>query len=211
MQKVKQFWREHWAFVFCMALMFVFRSPVADWNHVPSGSMQPTIKEGDRILINKLAYDVQLPFTGHSLVKLADPQRGDVVIFESAAANNRLVKRVIGMPGDWVEMQDNQLRINGQALLYQAEQGTDWQENLLGVKHEIRLTQQDSGLSSFEPLRIPAGFYLVLGDNRNNSADSRVIGLVPRQEIIGKGEMVVMSFNPDNYYLPRGDRFFVAL
>jgi len=191
--------------------MFVFRSAVADWNHVPSGSMQPTIKEGDRILINKLAYDIHLPFSLTSLHKLADPARGDVVIFESAAAGERLVKRVIAVPGDRVEMQHNQLSINGEPLQYQHQTGDDWSENLMGVQHQIRLLNVPAASDSFAAVQIPVDSYLVLGDNRNNSADSRYIGLVPRQEIIGRDEMVVMSFNPEHFYLPRSDRFFVPL
>jgi len=85
-----------------MLCMIVFRSAVADWNVVPTGSMQPTIKIGDRILVDKLTYDIRLPLTHVSLLHLADPQRGDIVVLDSHAARERLVKRVIGLPGDEV-------------------------------------------------------------------------------------------------------------
>lgn len=132
-------------FVFLL-LMSVFRSGIADWNVVPSGSMKPTIVEGDRILVNKLAYDVQVPFLYHSLKKLNDPQRGDIIVFDSEVAQLRLVKRVIGLPGDVVEMVDNQLYINGQALQYDMlesyQNQVDEKEDLLGVVHTVRLIEK---------------------------------------------------------------------
>ena len=108
MSKSRQFWRDNRGIILCLSLMFVFRSAVADWNDVPTGSMQPTIEIGDRILVNKMAYDVRLPFTTTSLIKRADPKRGDIVIFMSQVADNRLVKRVIGVPGDEIAMHNNQ-------------------------------------------------------------------------------------------------------
>ncbi len=201
-------------FVFLL-LMSVFRSGIADWNVVPSGSMKPTIVEGDRILVNKLAYDVQVPFLYHSLKKLNDPQRGDIIVFDSEVAQLRLVKRVIGLPGDVVEMVDNQLYINGQALQYDMlesyQNQVDEKEDLLGVVHTVRLNREGSRLSSFEPTKVPENFYLALGDNRDNSSDSRVIGFVPRDEIIGRARKVVMSVDYDRYYMPRSDRFWKTL
>ena len=202
-------------FIFFLFLMFAFRSSIADWNEVPTGSMNPTIVEGDRILVNKAAYDLRLPFTHISLLKRADPQRGDIIVFDSAVSEKRLVKRLIGVPGDVIAMQNNVLWINGKKLGYetvnQSRAITDREENLLGFKHEIRTKAQGSYLSSFSPVKIPDGYYLALGDNRDNSADSRVIGLVPRSEIIGRARSVVMSLDYDHYYLPRTERFFKNL
>src|SRR5450759_5965790 len=100
-------WRENRGLMLFVVLMIFFRSALADWNTVPSGSMKPTILEGDRILVNKLAYDLRIPLTHISIYKFADPKRGDIVVFDSKAADARLVKRVIGVPGDLVEMRDN--------------------------------------------------------------------------------------------------------
>ena len=165
--------------------------------------------------MNKLAYDVQVPFLYHSLKKLNDPQRGDIIVFDSEVAQLRLVKRVIGLPGDVVEMVDNQLYINGQALQYDVleshQNQVDEKEDLLGVVHTVRLNREGSRLSSFEPTKVPENFYLALGDNRDNSSDSRVIGFVPRDEIIGRAKKVVMSMDYDRYYMPRGDRFWKTL
>ena len=192
-------------------LMFVFRSTVADWNVVPTGSMKPTILEGDRILVNKMAYDIRVPFTHISLHKVSDPSRGDIIVFDSKPSDKRLVKRVAAIGGDRVMLENNILYINGEQLQYNTISSTldtiDKLENLLGIEHGVRVHKQVSALSSFPELDVPNGYYLVLGDNRDNSADSRVIGLVPRNEIIGRSRRVVLSLNYDNYYFPRSDRF----
>ena len=214
-QRFLSLWRENRAFIIFVLLMLTFRSAVADWNSVPTGSMKPTILEGDRILVNKMAYDLCLPFTRISLLKRADPARGDIVIFDSAIADKRLVKRVVGLPGDEVVMKENQLWINGERLSYRdvvaTHLETDKVENLLGVEHWVRWQGRNHRLSNFPPVTVPQGHYLVLGDNRDNSADSRVIGFVPREEIVGRSRHVVVSLDYDNYYLPRKDRFFTAL
>jgi len=208
-------WNDNKVFIIGIALMFVFRSAFADWNEVPTGSMKPTILEGDRILVNKMAYDLRVPFTHISLYKIADPERGDIIVFDSKVSDKRLVKRVIGLPGDSVALENNVLSINGTLLNYKVLGATamevDKLENLLGVEHSVRLNKAGSRLSSFGAVTVPAGFYLAMGDNRDLSADSRVIGFVPRDELVGRSRSVVMSFNYDNYYIPRADRFFHQL
>ncbi len=212
LQKVTRILKENLNLLLLISLMMVFRSAVADWSDVPTGSMNPTIVEGDRILINKMAYDLRLPFTHISLVKLADPQAGDIVIFDSAVSDKRLVKRVIGVPGDRIEMRNNRLAVNGQWLSYSnvSSNDNDRQEGLTAKRHIVRW-QQHGSLASFNAVQVPEGHYLVLGDNRDNSADSRVIGFVPREEIVGRSRMVVASLDYDNYFLPRQERFFKAL
>jgi signal peptidase I len=208
--------RENRLFLLFLLLMFVFRSVVADWNSVPTGSMKPTILEGDRILVNKMAYDIRLPFSHISVIQLANPKRGDVIVFDSSVTQKRLVKRVIGIPGDTISMSNNRLSINGVALPYRVKQSyqnaLDVVENLQGINHAIRLQlNANPQYASFNPVTVPDGHYLVLGDNRDQSADFRVIGLVPRDEIVGRSREVVMSLNYDNYFLPRSDRFFKDL
>ncbi|NMH66104.1 signal peptidase I [Shewanella sp. SHSM-M6] len=229
MQRVGRGLRDNKGFLLFVGLMCVFRSAVADWNTVPTGSMLPTIVPGDRILVDRLAYDLRLPFTHVSLARLEDPARGDIVVFDSKAADKRLVKRVVGVPGDSVAMNNNRLTINGMALDYGELDGTvsasaaatvagaespsyvDKRESLLGAAHAIRLMQRSSGLANFGPVSIPAGYYLALGDNRDKSADSRVIGLVPRDEILGRANRVLLSLDYEDYYLPRADRFMRSL
>lgn len=210
-----KFWQGNKSFFLFVVLMCVFRSAFADWNTVPTGSMKPTILEGDRIFVNKMAYDLRLPFTHVSMYKVSDPARGDIIVFDSKVSGKKLVKRVVGIPGDVVEMQQNRVYINGKPLAYQelSSDGTTEVklENLLGVEHKVMVAPAGTALSSFQPVKIPAGFYLALGDNRDNSADSRVIGFVPRDEIVGRSKSVVMSLNYDSYYMPRSDRFFHTL
>jgi len=203
--------KQNKGFLLFIVLMFVFRSAMADWNVVPSGSMKPTILEGDRILVNKMAYDIRIPFTHISLVRLNEPARGDIIVFDSRASDNRLVKRVVGLPGDKVAMRDNILWINGEEIAYKDISPTDKLEELPGLDHIVRTQIPGSRLSSFSPVKVPAGHYLVLGDNRDNSIDSRVIGFVPRDEIVGRSRTVVWSTDYDNYYIPRADRFFHEL
>jgi signal peptidase I len=206
-------WRDNKSFVIFLTLMFMFRSACADWNTVPSGSMKPTIIEGDRIAVNKLAYDLHIPFTHISLMRLGDPERGDIVVFDSKVADKRLVKRVIGVPGDAIAMINNQLFINGTAIQYEntATNG-DKLEQLFNVAHNIRISNPNNhDFANFPTVIVPSDHYLMMGDNRDNSADSRVIGFVPRAEIVGRSRAVVMSFNYDNYYIPRADRFFKSL
>jgi signal peptidase I len=204
-------------FLIFILLMSVFRSAVADWYTVPTGSMQPTIQEGDRIVVNKMAYDLRLPFTGATLVSLDTPQRGEIVVFESKAAVLRLIKRVIGLPGDVVTMNNEIIQVNGQTLSYKPlakspdvsnHTTTSAIETVGDIKHHINIdnTASDS-LSNFAPVTVPAGHYLVLGDNRRHSADSRVYGFVPHHELRGKATAIAFSVNYDNYYLPRSNRF----
>lgn len=196
----------------------MFRSACADWNTVPTGSMNPTIIEGDRIAVNKLAYDLHIPFTHISLVKFSDPQRGDIAVFDSEVSDKRLVKRVVGVPGDRVAMVNNKLFINGEAIKYEAIQhqtaqaNSDQLEHLFNTVHRVRIKNlDDHEFANFPTVVVPADHYLMLGDNRDNSADSRVIGFVPRGEFVGRSRAVIMSLDYDNFYIPRTDRFFKSL
>ncbi len=208
--------REYKGFFLFIVLMVLFRSAVADWNDVPSGSMEPTILIGDRIFVNKLAYDVRVPLTHFSLYRIADPARGDIVIFDSRAADKRLVKRVIGVPGDSVEMRRGRLIVNGVPAEYRDmktdEDAVIVTEDVGAAAHSVRFEAiHGRSFDSFGPVTVPHGHYLVLGDNRHHSADSRVYGFVPRQEIVGRSSAVVLSLDPQNYFLPRTGRFFDPL
>lgn len=207
-------------------LMAVFRSAVADWMYVPSGSMNPTIVEGDRILVDKAAYGLRIPFTTTRLTRGADPQRGDIAIFASPEDGTTLVKRIVGLPGDTIEMRDDVLLINGVATDYDAAfvamdedlpEATRQQdhryliEKLDGRPHTIMILPQHFAMRSFGPTAVPAGYYLALGDSRDNSKDSRYIGLVPRDSIVGRAFKVAYSLDAERWYRPRTDRFFAPL
>src|SRR2546421_4549826 len=119
MNKKKVFY-EVKVFLAMLLVISSLRSALADWNDVPTGSMKPTIQEGDRVVVNKLAYDLKVPFTMIELAKWGDPKRGDIVVLFSPEDGVRLVKRVVAVPGDRIEMRNEQLLVNGQAAHWTA-------------------------------------------------------------------------------------------
>jgi len=196
-------------FIIFILLMSVFRSAVADWYTVPTGSMQPTIQEGDRVVVNKMAYDLRLPFTEVTLASLDIPKRGEIVVFESQAAEMRLIKRVIGLPGDVVAMKNEIIQVNGKSLSYKSSTKDSAIETIGDIRHHINIDNTASDrLSNFSPVTVPQGHYLVLGDNRRHSADSRVYGFIPHNELRGKATAIAFSVDYENYYIPRSERFF---
>ena len=209
------FLKRHRGIVLFIALMIVFRSSFADWNDVPSSSMNPTILVGDRIWVNKLAYDFKLPLTDIALLRLGEPAHGDIVVFKSAAADTRLVKRLVGLPGDVVELRGNRLVINGVEAVYKDARddvgGISMREVTADSRRRTIRADRPSRVQNFGPVTVPPGHYLMLGDNRDNSADSRVYGFVPRRELVGRASTVVFSLDYDNWFKPRGDRFLHAL
>src|SRR4051812_47879584 len=110
--------RNNRAFLICILLFGVFRTAVADWNPIPSGSMRPTLLEGDVVLVDRLAYDLKLPLSDVAVAQLGEPARGDVVTFHSPTDGIRLIKRIVALPGDVVEMRDEVLFVNGAAADY---------------------------------------------------------------------------------------------
>ena len=194
-----------------LAIMGSFRSAVADWNVVPTGSMNPTIVEGDYIFVNKLAYGLRVPLTTWYVGRWSEPTRGDVVVFASPADGERLVKRVAALPGETVEMRDNQLLISGQPAAYApAVPGGPLLEQLGRQRHPVQFLSGRAARRTFGPVTVPPGQYFVLGDNRDNSADSRYFGFVPRDSITGRSSKVLLSLDPQSY-APRWDRTFQPL
>src|ERR1051326_4500226 len=181
-------------------IVFSIRSSLADWNDVPTGSMRPTILEGDRVFVNKLAYDLKVPFTTWHIAEWSSPQRGDIVVFFSPHDGQRLVKRVIGLPGDTIELRNNVLVINGAPVEYKPiadellrdlapadRTGRVFAtEKLPGQTHAVAAIPAASALRSFAPVRVPEGQYFMMGDNRDDSFDSRFWGPVERKQIVGR-------------------------
>jgi signal peptidase I len=194
-----------------------FKSAIADWYVVPTGSMRPTILDGDRIFANKLAYDLKVPYTTLRIARWDDPKRGDIVVFNSPADGKCLVKRVVGIPGDIIAMRNNRLSINGEALRYDpsASSGDAMQEiyieDLTGHKHKTMVLPYQPSFRSFEPVIVPDGRYFMMGDNRDNSADTRYFGFVDRKEIIARATAIVISLDIGHNYQPRWQRFFTSL
>jgi signal peptidase I len=211
--------QQHKQLIIFLVLMSTFRSAIADWYTVPTGSMLPTIQEGDRIIVNKMAYDLRFPFSNISLASLDSPKHGEIIVFESKSASLRLIKRIIGLPGDIVSMQNEVITVNGKQLPQrvfknsQVQTNTNkfnyYSEKIGNINHRINIDSNASNaLSNFAPVVVPKGHYLVLGDNRRHSADSRVYGFVPHHELRGKATAVAFSVDYNNYYIPRSERFF---
>jgi signal peptidase I len=224
--KLNTLWRDYRSTVLFVLLMLGFRSAWADWVTVPTGSMNPTIVEGDRVLVDKHAYGLRVPFTRIHLTAGENPARGDIVVFDSPADGISLVKRVVGVPGDTIALEGERLIINGRAARYSAADAAElrWlpaataaQNTLLlreagvGEPHALLILPDRAARRSFAPLVVPAGMYFMMGDSRDNSADSRYFGLVPRRDIIGRATRVVVSLDPDRYYAPRPGRFLKPL
>lgn len=206
-------------------VIFAVRSSFADWNDVPTGSMKPTILEGDRVFVNKLAYDLKVPFTTLHIAEWGAPRRGDIVVFYSPKDGTRLVKRTVGLPGDVIELRHDQLIINGKAvdykpiadeLLHDVAPGDRANsqystEGLPGRSHLVAAIPALPAMRDFGPYRVPEGTYFMMGDNRDNSFDSRYFGAVKRDRILGRTTTVVASLDRSHYWKPRWDRFFSSL
>lgn len=224
--RARLWWRQEIRPLLLLGLVLCsIRSSLADWNDVPSGSMKPTILEGDRVYVNKLAYDLKIPFTTRHLAEWSNPHRGDIVVFFSPYDGQRLVKRVIGLPGDTIELRNNVLVLNGEVVSYKPiaeellrdvapadrEQSAFAAEQLPSHAHAVAAIPGVQARRDFGPYIVPAGKYFMMGDNRDNSFDSRYYGAVDRQRIVGHATSVVLSFDRQHYWLPRWHRFFSSL
>lgn len=220
-----RWWAEWLRSVLLIVLVITsFRSAVADWNDVPTGSMKPTIFEGDRIVVNKLAYDLKVPFTTWRIVSWAQPARGEIVVLYSPVDSKRLVKRVIGIPGDTVSMTEDRLVVNGKVVSYAPPPpdlltgptpGGEGKliacESLGDRQHAVMIQHGPHGTPSFAPVLVPPGSYFLMGDNRDESFDSRYFGPVSGDRIVGRATVVAASVDPERYYRPRWERFFREL
>jgi signal peptidase I len=220
---MKSWLRANKGFVLFMCLFGIFRTAVADWNPIPSGSMHPNLLEGDVVFVNRLAFDLKLPLTDVVVARLGDPRRGDVVTFSSPSDGTRLIKRVVALPGDVVEMRNEQLVINGRAASYalldhtlepvgpELAHAVRLVETMGAQRRSIQLLPDVAAARNFGPVTVPKDQFMVLGDNRDNSHDSRYIGFVPRNLLIGRAERVLVSADYQGNWMPRTERFGLAL
>ena len=220
----KPFWLSLSAELFVViALMFTCRVALADWPKVPSSSMEPTLRVGDYLLVNHLAYGPRLPFT-NTAIELGQPQRGDVVVFRYPLdVSTFYVKRLVGLPGDVVRMHNGLVSVNGETpaaeLLSDGsprnEDRGHWlmretvqqRERVVKlnpfVQGRLPLNLQQPGLAQHcraedtatWQCTVPSGQYLMLGDNRDNSEDSRVWGFLPHEQVYGKAVRVLINFS----------------
>ena len=220
--------RDNRGFILFLLSFALLRTAVADWNPIPSGSMRPTLLEGDVVLVNRLAFDLKLPLTDIVLLPLGEPQRGDVVTLSSPAGGTRLIKRIVGLPGDRVAMREDVLILNGQPLTYSGSQShgeavaPGWvvdavraTEDLDGRLHTVQFLPALRARRNFAETTVPSGQYFVLGDNRDNSEDSRFIGTVPREKLIGRAHHVIVAadwLGEDGWRMaPRFERWVSAI
>ena len=211
--KAQREYKEPWyidysrSFFPVLLIVLVLRSFIAEPFRIPSGSMMPTLLHGDFILVNKFTYGLRLPVLHNKVWANNLPQRGEVVVFRYPK-NPSLdyIKRVIGLPGDRLEYRNKTVYVNGEAMK-QVDLGTyigkgrdsvmsganKKQENLTFIKHDMLIN--DRRLSIDSAWTIPDGHYFVMGDNRDNSNDSRVWGMVPEQNLVGKAFMVWMNWD----------------
>ena len=210
----------HWVRTNKVFLLFLlglglFRTAIADYNPIPSASMHPTLLEGDVVLVNRTAYDLKIPLTDVSLARMGEPRRGDVVTFSSPRDGTRLIKRIVGLPGDVIAMRDEVVYLNDAPVAYSGpEKGQESvqgkvtptvraTEHLAGRDHGVQFLPAFPALRSFGPVVVPQDQYFMLGDNRDDSADSRYIGFVPRKLLIGRAHHVLVSADIIGNWLPR--------
>ena len=196
---------------FFPVLLFVLivRSFVFEPFRIPSGSMMPTLLQGDFIFVKKYAYGLRLPVTETKFLNTGEPERGDVIVFRLPSDPSiNYIKRVIGLPGDQVRYQRHRLTINGELVdLKQHPAATNMDprfvERLGEREHEIRITDA-SNLLRDGVYEVPEGHYFVMGDNRDNSRDSRFIGAIPEANLVG--EAVLIWMHMDGLQWPRWER-----
>jgi len=185
-----------------LAVVLLLRSFLFEPFQIPTGSMIPTLLVGDFILVNKYAYGIRLPVVGTKIVDIGEPRNGDVMVFVPPHENEYFIKRVVGIPGDRVRYQDKELYINNekQQQTFVAQMPPEapkylvYRENLNGVEHLIhRNPYRDSRSQEWV---VPEGFYFMMGDNRDQSSDSRYWGLVSEDKIVGKAVAVWMHKEP---------------
>lgn len=162
-----------------LATALTARASLADHYVVPTGSMIPTVREGDRVFVSKAAYGLRIPLSRTWLVRWADLHRGDVVVLDSPDDDQVLLKRVVALPGDRVEVRDGHVTIAGQRI-----ETTDHDETLGGKRHPLSLAA--GGGPDLGPVVVPPGKVLVMGDNRGNSRDGRTFGFVDEATVLGR-------------------------
>ena len=191
-----------------LVIVLILRSFLIEPFQIPTGSMIPTLEVGDFILVNKYAYGVRLPVIGTKIIDVANPDRGEVMVFIPPHENKYYIKRVIGLPGDTVRYEDKDLYINGELISKEYVEpisvdtsigdlpGVLYSETINGVEHATQHIDAVGRRRARTTWVIPNGHYFMMGDNRDNSSDSREWGPVPQKDIVGKAIAVWLHKEP---------------
>lgn len=194
-----------------LLLVLVIRSFIAEPFRIPSGSMLPTLLVGDFLVVTKYSYGIRLPVMNKKIIDVGEPERGDVIVFRYPVDPTLdYIKRVIGVPGDTILYKDKKLHINGELVGYtELSQGNykdkrgylfsakQLEEDLLGVRHTMQIHTDSSSRDFDFTVTVPENSYFVMGDNRDNSGDSRVWGFVPEENLVGKARFIWMHLGFD--------------
>jgi len=175
--KTWKYWRDEWVkpVTYALIIAVFIRTFIAQPFKIPTSSMVPTFKPGDRIFVNKFIYGATIPLVDIRLPKIREPERGDIIVFTSPVERKKyLVKRLVGKPGDIIEIRDHRLRINGEPV----------REPQIFTK--IDYYNMGEYATSHGSIKVPPESYFVLGDNSRNSVDSRYWGFVPKKNVAGK-------------------------
>lgn len=226
-KKQKSKFREYVeALLTAVLVALLIRAFVIEAFKIPSGSMLPTLSIGDHIFVNKFIYGLRIPFTKHRIVKIGEPKRGDVIVFIYPVDESKdFIKRVVGLPGDNIHIEDQNVFVNGVELPKEKLEVSEYPDDnrrlliLNGGRHSIPSEPGWSDFRFFEEKTgdidhvvqyenylerqnydavVPPGHYFVMGDNRDNSADSRSWGFVPEGNVKGKAMFVWLSLDKDN-------------
>lgn len=194
-----------------LLIVLVIRSFIFEPFRIPSGSMMPTLLQGDYIFVKKYAYGLRLPVLETEILETGDPERGDVVVFRLPSEPGiNYIKRVVGVPGDRIVYRNHRLTINGQPVRIEPDTGERtfagserYVEHLDGREHDILISNAGSSMSD-GVFTVPDGYFFMMGDNRDNSRDSRFIGPIPESHLVGEAVRIWMHI--DGLSWPRWER-----
>jgi len=178
------------AILLAIVIAFFIRTFVIQAYKIPSGSMKPTLLIGDHILVSKFNYGVKLPFIRSTLIPVGSPRRGDIVVFIYPEDRSKdFIKRLVGLPGDTVEVRDKQILLNGQP----------WKETHGVHSDSLVIPGAVQPRDNFGPVKVPEGSLFVMGDNRDESYDSRFWGFVDMKDVLGKALIIYWSWNNEDF------------
>lgn len=221
---LKKSWEKNRSLLFAILAALTIRWGLLEAYVIPSGSMLPSLLIHDHIFVNKIIYGIRVPFSKHWMFRFSNPQRGDIIVFKYPEDESTFyVKRVVGIPGDVISYENGKLRVNGQDVVMKKAEGVDekWDYEWLrpkdlgaevdsfdhiietngGVRYSTLLSKEYEH-RGFGPQEIPPDSYFAMGDNRDNSKDSRYWGFVPHENLLGKATFVWLSCEETLEFLP---------